>query len=304
MKHFFIINPASGNGSYHERLENEIHNICKKNMLDYEIRKTEYRGHAKWLVKSEVAKNGDKQRFYACGGDGTVNEVASGLAELAVIPVGTGNDFVRSFSATGDFLSVDDQLSGECMKVDVVSAGKNIFVNMLNVGFDSAVVSTISHLRYKSRIMRGKFAYIIGVLINFFKMPKTTLRCEFDDGDVVEGRFLLSAFSNGKYYGGGFMAGSRAELDDGILDVLFVRPCSRLTFLTLISKYKKGTLLEDKRSKKYVIFKKCKALKVEFSPDSHVCIDGEIVSEYNFDIEVIPSSLQLSLPRKAQNEYN
>ena len=100
--------------------------------------------------------------------------------------------------------------------------------------------------------------------VNFFKMPKTRLSITFDDGERVEGEFLLSAFSNGKYYGGGFKAGAEAELDDGLLDVTLVKPCPRSVFLGLVAKYKNGTLSEDPRSKIYVYTKKCAFLKVDF----------------------------------------
>ena len=110
MKHFFIINPASGNGKAHKKLIDRIHKICEKLCVDYEIRITEHSGHAKWIVENELSGASEKIRFYACGGDGTINEVASGLAgkslaEMSVIPVGTGNDFVRSFPEECDFLS-------------------------------------------------------------------------------------------------------------------------------------------------------------------------------------------------------
>ncbi len=311
MKHFFIVNTASGRKGTHAALVEKINNFCRDNKLDWEIRFTEYRAHAKLIAKSELEKARGPIRFYACGGDGTVNEVASALVgsevgELAVIPVGTGNDFVRSFSPDGSFLSLEDQLSGEVVRVDAVSAGESIFVNMLNVGFDSAVVSTISHLRDKCPLMRGKLAYIIGVVINLFKMPKTALVCEFDNGERVEGTFLLSAFSNGKYYGGGFKAASQAELDDGILDVILVSPCSRFVFLSLVSKYKNGTLLQDKRSEKYLTYRKCRSVKVKFSPDSDVCVDGEIVDEHEFDIKMLESSLKFCVPcqRKVVYENN
>lgn len=303
MKHLFIVNPVSGDGKKYKSLISDIHKICRERQLDYDVRVTDYRGHAKSIVESEIAASDGEIRFYACGGDGTVNEVAAALVEcgkgeLAVIPVGTGNDFVRSFSPDGDYLSLENQICGESVEIDAVSAGKSIFVNMLNVGFDSAVVSTISRLRNKSSLMRGNFAYIIGVAINLLKMPRTTLRCEFDDGEVLEGKFLLTAFSNGQYYGGGFKPLEIARPDDGILDVILVRPCSRLTFLSLISKYKCGKILEDKRSGKYVITKRCKSAKVSFSYDSDVCVDGELVGEKSFDIKILPATLKVSLPIK------
>ena len=305
MKHIFIVNLMSGNGKRHQSLIDDINRICDERKLDYEVRLTEYPLHAKEIVKTVLADNTDV-RFYACGGDGTVNEVACGIVEcgcgeLAVIPIGTGNDFVRSFAPDGDYMSLENQLSGKSVKIDAVSVGTDFFVNILNVGFDSAVVRTIANLRNKSSIMRGKFAYIIGLIINLFKMPKTTLRCEFDDGDIVEGKFLLSAFSNGRFYGGGFQPAANAELDDGMLDILFVRPCSRMTFLSLVGKYKKGTLMGCKRAEKYVVSKKCKSLKVTFSPESSVCVDGEMTDVHSFDMKVLPLSLALSLPCKERS---
>ncbi len=303
MKHCFIVNRASGNGKGIDALVDRIKALCVEKGLDYSVDFTEYPCHAQEIVKAVAEKSDVPVRFYACGGDGTINEVVNGIiqngkGELAVIPIGTGNDFVRSFCDACDFLCLENLVFGKSIKVDTVSMGNGVFANMLNVGFDSSVVQTIANSRDKSPLMRGKLAYIIGVCINFIKMPKTRLSCTFDDGEKVEGEFLLSAFSNGKYYGGGFKAASRAEVDDGILDVLFVRPCPRLVFLTLISKYKKGTLLDDERSGKYIIFKKCRNLSVSFSSESPVCVDGELVEEKDFEIKVLPSSLDFVVPCK------
>jgi YegS/Rv2252/BmrU family lipid kinase len=307
MKYCFIINPAAGKSVTKEGLEERIIRACEDKGVDGYVLYTERAGDMQRCIAQFCEEHvGEQIRFYACGGDGTLNEAVNGVmalenregVSLGVLPVGTGNDFVRSFSPEGDFLSLEDQIAGKSIKIDSVSAGESIFVNMLNVGFDSAVVSTISKLRDKSRLMRGQFAYVISVAINFFKMPKTRLSCEFDDGEKVEGEFLLSAFSNGQYYGGGFKAGADAKLDDGLLDVLFVKPCPRLVFLSLISKYKKGTLLEDPKSEKYVIFKKCRSLKASFSEDSYICVDGEIVDEHTFNIEMLPGTLKFSLPGK------
>ena len=301
MKHCFIINRASGSGKGIDALVDRIKALCAENGLDYSVVFTEYPRHAEEIVKEVVEASDVPVRFYACGGDGTINEVVNGIiqsgrGELAVVPIGTGNDFVRSFSDACDFLCIENLVFGERVKVDTVSIGNGVFANMLNVGFDSSVVETIAKYRNKYKLLRGKLAYIIGVCINFIKMPKTYLSCTLDNGEKIEGEFLLSAFSNGKYYGGGFKAASRAEVDDGILDVLFVKPCSRLVFLTLISKYKKGTILDDKRSQKYIVFNRCRNLSVLFSLQSPVCVDGELTDKREFEIKVLESSLDFIVP--------
>ena len=303
MKHFFVVNPTSGSGKEHGELIRRINDVCNEKRVEYEVKLTEYPGHARELITKALDNASDTVRFYACGGDGTVNEVADGIlgnphAEFSVIPVGTGNDFVRSFSPEGSFKCVEDQIAGTAMTIDSVTTGSGSFVNMLNVGFDSAVVATIARLRNKFSVMRGKFAYIISVAINFLKMPKTTLECVFDDGERVSGKYLLAAFSNGQYYGGGFKAAPRASVDDGIMDVLLVRPCSRFVFLKLISKYKNGTLLDDRKNAKYIFSKKCKAVTASFSKQSWVCVDGEVVGEHSFEMKVLPGALKFSQPRK------
>ena len=308
MKHCFIINRASGSGKGIDALVDRINALCTEKSLDYSIVFTQYPHHAEEIVKQVVESSEKPVRFYACGGDGTINEVVNGIiengsGEIAVVPIGTGNDFVKTFSAPCDFLCLENLVFGKSVRVDTVSLGNEVFANMLNVGFDSSVVKTVTRYRNKSRLMRGDLAYVIGVALNFIKMPKTYLSCTFDDGEKIEGKFLLSAFSNGKYYGGGFKAGSRAEVDDGILDVLLVKPCSRAVFLTLVSKYKKGTLLDDKRSHKYIVFKKCRSLSVSFSPESFVCVDGELTDKHEFEIKVLPSSLSFVLPRNAVFDF-
>src|SRR5665647_2515123 len=98
MKHVFIINPAAGKGRQACELKPKIEKYCDENSLDCIIHVTSAAYEAIGFVR-ELAKTGEHMRFYACGGDGTLYEVVNGAfgypnAEVAVMPLGSGNDFI------------------------------------------------------------------------------------------------------------------------------------------------------------------------------------------------------------------
>ena len=106
MKHLIIFNPNAGNSGDGAKFEEKINEAFKG--LDFEIYKTEGPRKVIPFLKEYFKKNNkDTVRVYACGGDGTVHEVANGLvgiknAELAILPVGTGNDFVKTYGVTNE----------------------------------------------------------------------------------------------------------------------------------------------------------------------------------------------------------
>ena len=111
MKHVFVINPAAGKGKALGIIKPQIDEICKKHALDYEIYVTEKKNDGIEFVERR-AKSGEELRFYACGGDGTLYEVVNGAfgyknAQVAVIPLGSGNDFIRLFGRYFDFLKLE-----------------------------------------------------------------------------------------------------------------------------------------------------------------------------------------------------
>jgi len=126
MKHFFIINPAAGNGRIQEAILPRILDAVKKWGAEYEIHRTSGPGEAVTYVKGRIEANpGERVRFYSCGGDGTAAETLSGLygaegAELAIIPAGSGNDYIRNFGKKEQFYDVTAQLAGDAVPVDVI----------------------------------------------------------------------------------------------------------------------------------------------------------------------------------------
>ncbi|MCR4804597.1 MAG: acylglycerol kinase family protein, partial [Clostridia bacterium] len=119
MKHIFVVNPAAGNGAALRDILPKIHKALTGFADDYEIHRTLSEQETILYCRQKCAFEGDV-RFYACGGDGTVNNVLTGIAghsnaQLAVVPCGTGNDFVRNFTNRDNFLDIEKQINGSVM---------------------------------------------------------------------------------------------------------------------------------------------------------------------------------------------
>lgn len=303
MKHIFIINPAAGKGDSLESLEADIKSTAVKNGVEYEIYRSACVGDAENKVREYCEKFPDVPlRFYACGGDGTVNEVFNGTAgfgkaQVGIIPIGTGNDFVKNFENGECFLDLDSQINGSPIAIDGIRVNGRYAVNMVNMGFDCSVVETVQKIKRHPWIS-SRMAYIAGVVIEFAKLPGTKLKRLIIDGKPFEKSELqLCAFAGGGFYGGGFHNAPLAKPDDGKIDVCLVNRVSRLQFVSMIGSYKKGTHLESKRIMKIAEYHKCCSASIDFEGETSVCVDGEITRMTSLEIEICRHFFKLSLPR-------
>lgn len=298
MRHIFIINPVAGKGSHVAGLTEAIHTVCKEKGADYEVYVTKGVGDATDYVKSSCQKGGG-QRFYACGGDGTLSEVVAGAygypnAQVAVVPCGSGNDFVRSFEGV-PFLDIAAQLAGDVRHIDLIKTGHGLCVNLCSVGFDSAVA--MSMVRYKTMPMvTGSMAYIMAIAQRFFHKLSSTLTLTIDGNTLPEGEYVIGVCGNGSSYGGGFTAAPRASLEDGLLEIVLIKKISRVRFLSIIGKYKKGQHLDDKSFSDVIFYTRAKTLEVSSPQDVVVNYDGECVLSRSMTAEVLPGALAFSLP--------
>jgi diacylglycerol kinase family enzyme len=233
--------------------------------------------------------------FTVYGGDGTVFRAVNALmnsgcadsASLKIVPVGSGNDFVRSFEGE----------KGE-IPVDVMAFNGRYAINVVNVGFDCEVVRRAAVLK-KKPMVSGKMAYMLGVAAELAqKQPidaKITLTYADGTQEIIEEKILLAAVCNGRWYGGGFQLAPDADLSDGILNVEIIRDISRSKFVSMVADYKKGTHIDVEKGelkenfKEIVYYKKCVAVKIEGVKS--VCADGEIFEENTVDVKVIPKAI-------------
>lgn len=124
MKHIFIVNPVSGRSDASQVLVPRIIQTAQAAGVDYQIELTRAPHHATQLARQYAWQDGES-RIYACGGDGTLNEVLAGAwdsprAQVGCVPCGSGNDFVRNFSDPEAFLDIDAQLRGDSAAIDLV----------------------------------------------------------------------------------------------------------------------------------------------------------------------------------------
>ena len=307
MIYHFILNPKSGRRKKQQKLESEIKSACKKRQLNYHIYYTTCVGDATEYVKSMIRISQEKQRFICIGGDGTINEIANSApmnpnVEFGVIPRGSGNDFVRNFTNLKHFSSIDAQLDGEAISLDLIKCNDNYCVNMVNIGFDCSVVKEADRLKRHKWVTPG-MSYILGVVVVLFKKFGTKMRLVFDDGEVIEKDFTLTAIGNGKFCGGGFMAAPRALLNDGLLDICAIDKISRLTFISLVSSYRRGTYLESKKAMKVIRHRRVPHFKMEFDTPVPICIDGEIKGAKNIDFEVVRNAFNFIVPKGSELKY-
>ncbi|MDR2355229.1 MAG: hypothetical protein LBE16_03440 [Clostridiales Family XIII bacterium] len=311
MKHFFILNPAAGKGAAVKKCLPAIMRAAKSAELDYVLHRTTGPREAEFYVREKCAEDPSARlRFYACGGDGTANEVMNGIygfpnAEMTVLPAGTGNDLVRSFAPARDFCDVGRLIAGAAVPIDAISyafydekAGADrckLAVNMCNIGFDSEAVFWAERLKAYP-FVGGVAAYIGGVGIALIRKRASNLRLSFDDGELLRERILLTAIANGAYCGGGFRGAPDADPQDGILDVFIAKDVTRRTFLSLLPKYHEGKHFTEPRAKDILLYRRCKGLRVSSEESIHMAVDGEVFRTKSVSFEIVPNAIRFALP--------
>lgn len=240
MKHLFIINPAAGSRDRTADYTAEIRRLCAG--LDYEIAVSAAPGECRRLAR-EAARTGEEVRIYACGGDGTLNEVASGAAGFSNAAVtaysgGSGNDFVKLFSDPAAFSDLSRLLDAEEASFDMILCNDDLALNICSVGLDARIGTDVA--RYKRiPFIHGFNAYALSTLINLLRGISEHYVVEID-GERIDGQQTFVCVCNGRFYGGGFNPVPEADPTDGKLDVLLVKKVRLWQVPGIIGKYKNG----------------------------------------------------------------
>lgn len=299
MKHIFIINPLAGKGKKKliDLMRPQIDEICKKNNLDYEIYPTKCERDGLKYVK-ERAKTGESIRFYACGGDGTLYEVVNGAygypnVEVAVIPLGSGNDFIRLFGSKEDFLELDNVVNGVPCTLDLIKCGDEIAINQCSMGMDAEVCAMQGKIK-KLPLVTGEGAYYIGCLYAIAKKFKNRFTVTYDDKDTVTMDCLFCFIGNSRWYGGGFKAAPLAQPDDNLLDFVVVESVkSRLKLTKLLNPYKRGEHLDWEITH----FQRGKKLEVHSDTPAAVNVDGECQYVTDATFELVENAITFVVPK-------
>lgn len=299
MKHIFVINPAAGSGQSESTFLPAIHAAVKKYGYEYEIHRTLNKAEVCEYVRQR-ASVGDEVRFYACGGDGTINDVLCGMidypnAQLAVIPSGTGNDFAKNFSAPSDLKDIEKLMAADAKPCDVIKFDGGYCINMLNIGVDCDVV--VESERIKGKVIKGAMSYAVAA-VSVLSKGKTYKMSYEVNGEKKEEELFLCAIANGKFCGGGFKSCPMASVHDGLMDVCLVRPIKGLKVPKLLLLYRQGKHLESSAAEGYVEYLQCSSFKLTpVSDDINVSIDGEVEKFKGASFEVLRDAIMVAVPK-------
>ncbi|MBO5867949.1 MAG: diacylglycerol kinase family lipid kinase [Oscillospiraceae bacterium] len=296
MKHLFIINPAAGSFDRTKKTTKEIRELCDKRGLTYEIAVSACPGDCTRLARA-AAETGEEVRIYACGGDGTLNEVVAGAAGFSNAAVtvycgGSGNDFVKLFNQPEAFRDLDRLLDAEEATFDLIRCNGDISLNICSVGLDARIGTDVS-LYKRLPLLSGFRAYALSTVINLFKGISEHYVVEID-GEKFDGRFTFVCVCNGRFYGGGFNPVPEADPCDGLLDVLLVNQVNLLQVPAVIGKYKNGRY---KELPKLVRHFKAKTVTVTCDKVSPINLDGELRTAETAEMTLADEKIRFFYPK-------
>jgi diacylglycerol kinase (ATP) len=292
---YVIVNGAAGGGRCAGRCEPAL-DALRAAGFELEVAHTERPGHATELARAAFAKG--HRRFISVGGDGTAFEVINGLfpeaegaeVELGLLPLGTGNSFLRDFEILDPEAALSALRSWDARPVDLVKAthreGSFLYMNLIGLGF-TARAGDLTNRRFKAL---GPAGYVAAVLVSVAALEKPIDPIRIDDGDYGDARpAAFLTFSNSKYTGGAMMMAPEADPTDGYLDVIRAGDIGRASLVKTFPKIFAGRHLEHPRVEQQ------RAKKVEFLEPrmQPVMVDGEIMHLALESLEVQPGALSV-----------
>jgi diacylglycerol kinase (ATP) len=294
-KTVFLVNPAAEGGSVGRRWP-ELSQRAAALGLEGDALLSERPGQLGELAMR--AANEGAGLVVAVGGDGTVNEVVQGLAhregvELAVIPRGTGWDFVRTY---GIPRKLDDAIAvareGRARQIDLGHAtfreGQSYFANIASAGMSGAIAKRANET---SKALGGKVSYFWATLTVFARWRNDEVRVTVD-GEQREGRMHDVVVANGRFFGGGMMICPEAEPDDGLFDVLTIGDLTKRDLLLTLPKTYKGRHLPHPKAE----LLRGARVEIDAPRPLPVELDGEQPGTTPVRFEIVPKALRLRVP--------
>jgi YegS/Rv2252/BmrU family lipid kinase len=295
----FLVNPASAGGSTGRRWPEIAHRAAALGLAGDALI-SEQPGQLTALAQEAI--RGGAQRLVVVGGDGSVNEVVNGVAgegvEIAVIPRGTGWDFVRTYGIPRDLdAAVEIALSGDVREIDAGAvtyrtwAGDEArahFANVASAGISGAIAQRANET---SKALGGKISYYWATLAVFARWQTGEMRISVDD-EIRGGKIIDALIANGRYLGGGMMMLPEAEPDDGLFDVLVIGDVTKRDLLFTLPKSYRGKHLPHPRLEVL----RGRVVTVDADEPLPIELDGEQPGTTPARFEVVPRALRLRVP--------
>ena len=296
MKHLFIINPAAGSRNQTEDYRKKIADACEARGLDYSIRVSGAPGRCCKIAR-EAAQSGEEYRIYACGGDGTLNEVVNGAAgydnvAVTVFSGGSGNDFARMFSDPTAFRNLERLLDAEEVTFDLIRCNDDYSLNICSVGLDARIGHDVANYK-RLPLLSGFRAYAVSTVVNVIRGIHEHYVIEVN-GERFDGQFTMVCACNGRFYGGGFCPVPAADPTDGKLEVLLVRDVTRLKVAQVVGAYKDGKYADYPDLIRYFSTDR---VKIICDKQTGINLDGELRTGQVIDIRLAEEKLHFFYPK-------
>lgn len=303
VKWFVIVNPISGSGKGLDDFP-LISKLLRDNGIRCEAVFTEHKCHATELTVSAVTSG--YRHIIVVGGDGTLHEVVNGLfiqqvitpseVTIAVIAVGTGNDWIRMYGLPTRYSAVIRAIKeGYTFLQDVAAVEyeesryrqTRYMANVAGVGFDAAVIKRGQVMRSRGR--SGASLYIRALVNTFFRYKPTGTKIWVDDRLLYNNLLFSAAIGVGKYNGGGIQQLPAAVADDGLLDVTLIKPLHWWHILFRLRYFFNGAIY----SIGHVQHLQGSKIRIESSPEIMLEIDGELLGASPVEIRVLHRAVKV-----------
>ncbi|GAK57494.1 diacylglycerol kinase catalytic region [Candidatus Vecturithrix granuli] len=294
MKILCILNPIAGGGRTAAQVSAAIHHIFRDAGIEYDIVYTQHSGDG-----LAIAKHAEKNAYshvIAVGGDGTINEIATGLIGtdliLAIIPVGSGNGLARALQIPFDYQEACQLLlHGTSRAIDVGQVNDRYFFATSGIGFDAYVGKQYNeHLGHS----RGILPYFQIAATEYFHYTPQKITLEYQGKTFTCTPFVLTV-ANVEQYGGGAIIAPEAAPDDGLFDVVIIPQTPLLKTVYHLPRLFNGTIdtLPD------FITHKTAALTITRPEPGPVHVDGEtFLAGQSLEYTLLPQALRIQVPEK------
>ena len=307
-----IVNPKSASGSTRDKWSATASDL-RAHFGAFSVAFTKGPGDGIDLAE-RAAKSGCKF-IIACGGDGTINEIANGIiysgedVELGVLPSGTGGDFRRTLGMPlGNRDAAVALRDGVTKTIDAGKVtfldhdGKAVsryFLNVSSVGLAADVIRRVKSAKVFNWLpissIRGKANFAVSALQEVLDIDPSVVRVRFDDGDEHTLQTIAFCIANSRFFGGGMMIAPDAKIDDGLLDVVNIGDISTAKILLNGYKLYRGThnRLDEVQSR---LARKVGISAADPSIEIHIETDGELPGRLPATYEIVPSAIKVRVP--------
>ena len=301
-KWYVIVNPTSGNYASKKQWP-LIYNELKKQQFNFEFIFTEHKTQVFEII--EAAINNGYKNFISVGGDGTLHTIVNGILSLkiatiseikiGIIPIGTGNDWVKTYGISKDFkkaiavIKAENTIVQDIGKITLATKKQPIYFNNLaGIGFDAYVVNKVH--KYKNL---GSLAYLTGALVSIFSYKKPMLEILFE-GKIIKSNTLLLFIGICNYCGGGMQLTKNPNTTDGLFDISFVKNITLFQLITNITGLFNGKITSHKIVENYKTNEL--QIKVLDTQKTYIQADGELIGSGNFNVKLLPKALTFIIP--------